>query len=634
MSYLVSVIVPVYNGEQTLKEALDSVIAQSFRSFEIIVVDDGSTDSTCAIVEEYSARHRDIIKLLKNTKNMGVAYSRNSALRIARGDFIAFLDADDSWENSKLAKQIGIFDSSSTKLGMVHTAIETIYEEQLKRSLIEKGMFLNDTDVFSQTINSVSAEVTKQGGYLNMLELYSPICFSSCMFRKQVFDQIGFFDESLGYQVEDRVLWLKVAYYFDIHFIEERLTKYRIHESCYTYTSSANKEYNISLVNFQILDRFFEFLQKKGESYSYKNLYKGLYFTTRIRLWIEKRQELIRNQRKKILFKLKRKFQTKWRENRKEEGLKSCGLLILFVTNKCNLNCEFCFLDKNIDDLDLATVDKMLNGMDFASVALTGGEPFLNKNIAIIAEKILKRTHLEINTNGFLCNEIDKSIRYILERSSGANALTVNVSLDGFSDTHNDIRKNNLSYIKALDTLRVLLELKKEYPFLKVGVNTVLCERNYKTVLDFAKYIATAMTLDFHSIEFDRFSQDFPVLLRKESLFFDKYVDEIVAFLVRTYPEHGRANKKRILKQKKILLNNEPWGYYCGVFSDVVVVYPDGRMPVCEMRSEQINLKNYDWNIRNALETDFVSDMQNKIKKEKCFCLHGCWLLPALNRRK
>ena len=101
----VSVITPVYNGARTIARAIDSVLAQSFGDFEILVVDDGSTDGTLAILEGYGDR----ITVLKQAHKQQ-AIARNLAAKNSRGEFIAFLDADDSWLPEKLARCVEVLD--------------------------------------------------------------------------------------------------------------------------------------------------------------------------------------------------------------------------------------------------------------------------------------------------------------------------------------------------------------------------------------------------------------------------------------------------------------------------------------------------------------------------------------------
>jgi glycosyltransferase involved in cell wall biosynthesis len=101
---IISCIVPVFNGERYLREALESILKQSYQSFEIIVVDDGSTDQTAAVIHHYGEQ----IRFLRQA-NAGTAAARNLGLSVAEGEFIAFLDADDLWHAAKLERQMARF---------------------------------------------------------------------------------------------------------------------------------------------------------------------------------------------------------------------------------------------------------------------------------------------------------------------------------------------------------------------------------------------------------------------------------------------------------------------------------------------------------------------------------------------
>lgn len=103
---LVSCVVPVYNGEAYLGEAIDSILAQTWRPLEIIVVDDGSTDDSAAVAEAYGAKVRVI-----RQANAGCATARNAGLAAATGEFVAFLDADDLWHPEKLQRQMARFEA-------------------------------------------------------------------------------------------------------------------------------------------------------------------------------------------------------------------------------------------------------------------------------------------------------------------------------------------------------------------------------------------------------------------------------------------------------------------------------------------------------------------------------------------
>ena len=113
---LVSVIVPSYNASRYIRETLESVLGQTYSSFEVIVVDDGSTDDTAAIVADYSRRDSRI--RLVSQPNGGVGAARNRAIAEASGEFIAPLDADDVWYPEKLQKQVASLERHGTEWGV------------------------------------------------------------------------------------------------------------------------------------------------------------------------------------------------------------------------------------------------------------------------------------------------------------------------------------------------------------------------------------------------------------------------------------------------------------------------------------------------------------------------------------
>lgn len=145
---LVSIITPLYNAEQYIGETIQSVLNQTYKDWEMIIVDDASTDHGIEIVRQYSdslrTAHR--IKLMENHKNLGVARSRNRAIRKAKGQYIAFLDSDDLWMYEKLEKQISfmkkqdiafcysacdVIDRNGNQIGKVRNVPKTLSYTQL-----------------------------------------------------------------------------------------------------------------------------------------------------------------------------------------------------------------------------------------------------------------------------------------------------------------------------------------------------------------------------------------------------------------------------------------------------------------------------------------------------------------------
>lgn len=124
--FLVSVLVPAWNAQATLRETLDSAAAQTHRRVEILIIDDGSTDGTAAIATEFCASEPRA-RLIRQS-NQGVAMARNRGIDVAQGEFIAPLDADDLWHPEKLARQLATFCASSPRTGLVYCWYRVIDE--------------------------------------------------------------------------------------------------------------------------------------------------------------------------------------------------------------------------------------------------------------------------------------------------------------------------------------------------------------------------------------------------------------------------------------------------------------------------------------------------------------------------
>jgi glycosyltransferase involved in cell wall biosynthesis len=160
---MVSVIIPVYNGEAFLAEAIESVLIQSYRPIEVIVVDDGSTDGTAAVASRFKEGVRYI-----HQHNSGPAAARNSGLRVARGELIGFLDADDLWVENKLELQLGRLAgdlSVQIVIGLVQS--------------VEKIRVVDGKPRFEKLSNPTV-----------------PLMVGSALFKRPVFDKVGFFDET------------------------------------------------------------------------------------------------------------------------------------------------------------------------------------------------------------------------------------------------------------------------------------------------------------------------------------------------------------------------------------------------------------------------------------------------------
>lgn len=204
MKPLVSIITPLYNSEKYIAETIESVLAQTYTNWEMIIVDDCSKDNGVRIVEEYQKKDKRI-KLYKNEINKGGAGTRNVAIEKADGKYIAFLDSDDLWKKEKLEKQTSFMESLDCSFS--YTKYERISEDGKKLNLISK---------IPKTLN-----------YQELLKI-NPIGCLTAMYDQEKLGKIYLPDIKIG---QDFALWLEVMKKAEeARGLEENLAEYRYRE--------------------------------------------------------------------------------------------------------------------------------------------------------------------------------------------------------------------------------------------------------------------------------------------------------------------------------------------------------------------------------------------------------------------
>jgi glycosyltransferase involved in cell wall biosynthesis len=202
----VSVVIPTHNRATLLREAVVSVLTQSWQDFEVIVVDDGSTQPEVAGIKALDAR----IRVVRHA-HRGPAASRNVGIECSQGAFVAFLDSDDLWLYPKLGRQLSVFEADAACAAVCADAWYMLEGRLLETSFYER---------FGRPTNAAA--------FRARLEVGNPVVTSTMVVRKAVLDAVGGFDETLGMS-EDWDLWLRIAECFPIVAVPEPLAQYRIH---------------------------------------------------------------------------------------------------------------------------------------------------------------------------------------------------------------------------------------------------------------------------------------------------------------------------------------------------------------------------------------------------------------------
>jgi len=243
----VSVIIPTYNRAHLIGKAIKSVLNQTYKDFEVIVVDDGSTDNTEEIVKSFTDFK---IHYICHKHNRGASAARNTGIKASRGEYIAFLDSDDEWLPEKLDKQMKTFNSESSEVGVVYTGDYYVDEKDKKVKKVH---------------------IPRKEGYIyeNLLRAEDVIYISTVLIKNECFKKVGVFDEDLPTS-EDYDMWFRIAKYYKFRYVKDLLVVCLIHNNQMT----ANSEIMIEGVK-RIQTKYSKEFRKRPYSYSTRYFYLG-----------------------------------------------------------------------------------------------------------------------------------------------------------------------------------------------------------------------------------------------------------------------------------------------------------------------------------------------------------------------
>ena len=202
----VSVILPAFNAAETLTRAVDSVLMQKIDSIEIIIIDDGSTDATCAVAQRLAHNH-PFIRVIRLARNNGVSAARNAGIRASRGEFLAFLDADDAWLEGQLSKPLA---------ALRHDPAITLVSCN-SAFVSETGQFLKEGHINRPPMQGDQAWKT--------LLIYNFLPTPTVLTCRNLVLELGGFDEHMPVG-EDLDLWIRLALKGKIFVLKEILIKY------------------------------------------------------------------------------------------------------------------------------------------------------------------------------------------------------------------------------------------------------------------------------------------------------------------------------------------------------------------------------------------------------------------------
>lgn len=296
MNNKVSIIMPVYNSSKYLDRSIQSVINQTYSNYELVIVDDGSTDNSKDIITKYRSNVNTIKYIYE--ENKGIAGARNTGINNANGDYIALLDADDTWRRDKLESCVNAI-SNNLSVGFIYSAFNVIDE--------------NDKILYSSILD---INATPDDIFKNLVLRKINIAAVTVLFRKKCCDSVGIFDESKEIMgVDDRDLWIRISSKYKCLYIPKILASWRKHPQNYSgqkdimIQARINQLHKLLLSNFIDLNLYNKAISKvlkeagdsflavdnskarkyyfnsikhsKTEFFSYINFLKTLYFRTK-----------------------------------------------------------------------------------------------------------------------------------------------------------------------------------------------------------------------------------------------------------------------------------------------------------------------------------------------------------------
>ncbi len=661
----VSVIIPVYNAQRTLGETLQAACASDYPDFEVIVVDDCSTDASRDIAEQYPVR------LIKQPRNLGVAKARNRAAEEAKGEILVFMDSDIVPAPDTLRRFAAAFESDP-KIRVAGGVMSGALDD--KR--------------WGVTFIGLKCVYLFEGRHRARTR-YLSCCFPSYggAVQRDVFAEVGGFDSSLGgIGGEDYDLGLrlikhhKVVFFTDIKLRHHYLPLFpklkqwfkRSNRVLGSFLRARGRRDNpngpqeqisvmlavlmlaalllsplypallwASLALFTltvVMNYHFYFWVAKRKHIVfafYSVICNTLYYLT---VGVGVSLALVRHIASRTLMALLSPI-----DNVRFLLSRMPPYVILFVTARCNNKCNYCFNWRRQDEslkrqeLSLDEVQRIAKSLGHIKyLAITGGEPTLRDDIPDICETFYRHNGAHIicmHTNGYLPEKTVDIAREILNRCPHS-FLMVQVTLDGLPETHNMIRGVKDGFEKAVKTLRHLMPLADRYPNLGLRVGTTYTYFNKDQMVPLHEFIACDLGLK-HSINIVRGdARDKRAINVTMQDYYEAMTKLRLDEQFKSRDKHPFAGMKEVLmrlapEENAMAARNGKMTYPCVAGKKVIVIGDTGDVYPCEILNKSFgNLRQNGYDVRALLKSERAEKLFDFIKTSNCYCTWEC-ILPV-----
>lgn len=662
MEKSISVVIPVHNAEHSLKECLDSLFKSSYENFEVIIVNDFSTDESIKIAKEYPC------KITNLSEQRGPAFARDRGIILAEGEIVAFLDSDcivpKDWLNKintklthdivgiggkyNLPKNINFISS----LFMTYWDLKNIFyikprslislsggncafwkaalmQKRKKKELVycnrgvggddtimccelrEFGKLIYDPDLF--------IEHNKRCTLLGILKETSVLGYRGAIVTRLCGDLL--IKES--HRLYKAILYLLSVFIFLLTFLLPLIRVWPVY---------------VGLVIFYVVAQLpiilltYKYLSKR----IYVLLLPVIVFVADIFYFIGHIKRGWSIIRKKVESAI-------WYARFIANAINPLALsrIFFFVTKKCNADCYFCFNKKDRqmyqkeDNLSLQEIKNITSKMGFLPwLTITGGEPFLRIELYEICKLFYHNCDtriISVVTNGMLPLRVEETVEKLLIDCEELK-LTIIIALDDVGDRHDRIKGVKNSYKQALDTLEKLNDLRLRFPRLTLAINTLLVKENADHIEEILGYFSNNLKYDRQYLNLLR--QPACTSIDPELISIQKYFDLVTTrtfnrkAIDAPYSIKQRFNQalleyscKKSLEEFKL---KRSLGI-CLAVQKFFVINSDGTVFPCELLMDELgNFRKEEYDFRKIVKGPKTKKIKLKIRNTNCYCQWPC----------
>jgi len=331
---------------------------------------------------------------------------------------------------------------------------------------------------------------------------------------------------------------------------------------------------------------------------------------------------------------------------------KQLGLVIFFVTSVCNAKCRTCFYWEELNqrgDLTWDEIKRLSETMPrFPDFWLSGGEPMLRRELTDIIHLFYVNNGIRwvnLPTNGLLPERTAEWVARICRENPELH-LDLNVAMDGLGEMQDSIRAVPGNFKKTLQTLEAIQPCRRDFPNLRVNINTVICAENFDSVLDIADFVKQNCRVDGHYFNIIRGNAPEPGLKRipterLPALY--KELEKVYAYYAPTILKRTDGLKRDLAEvyyqgtlafHNRVQLENiespHPWPMPCTAGETAIVIDYNGDVRACELRGKLANLREFGCDFAKFWETQTRRNELDAIVHDQCWCTHVCFIHDSL----